>query len=152
MPIIRVRHWERLEPECIRVIMSYLLHLCHNERDGVSNHRPTQRASNTENVSIWWRQYWYHWPYCESSDARRNDQWYGALMFSLLLARTRYWPNSRVFGDLRHHVTVCNGMGLLKKSCSFQNMMFYKTQMESNILSLHWNWLNVLWCRILRAS
>ena len=115
MHIVRVRHGKRLEPKCFRMIISSLLHWRHNEHGGGPNHRPAQMASNAENVSILWRHHWYHWPYCESSDARRNDQWNGALMFSLLLARTLFWPYSRVFGDLRHHVTVCNGTGLLKK-------------------------------------
>ena len=57
---------------------------------------PAQMASNTENVSIWWRHHDHRWI------SRQIGQWCGALMFTLLLFLASCWTNDRITGDLRH--------------------------------------------------
>ena len=73
-----------------------------------------------------WQSWWRHqmeaflryWPFVRGINrspvnSRQKGQWRGALMFSLICARTNTWANHRDAGDLRRHcfhydVTVMN--------------------------------------------
>ena len=88
-PFVKGFHrWPVDSPHNGSVMRFVPLQWCHNERDGVSNHRrldcllnrlfrrrskkisntapltPSQRASNAENVSIWWRHHAFVWCLC----------------------------------------------------------------------------------------
>ena len=109
----------------------------------VTGEFPTQKASNAENVSIWWRHHGEIWCYiCIHSDliqtisyywsfvrgihrslvnSPHKDQWCGALMFSLIWAWTSGWVNNRDAGDLRRYranydVTVMKLLHLIWRS------------------------------------
>ena len=89
---------------------------------------PSQRDSNAANVSIWWRHQDHQ---CHEGNIGKEDefrwipltkgQWRGALIFSLICARTNGW-NNQAAGHLKHHlahydVTVmrwCSGYSIWK--------------------------------------
>ena len=57
---------------------------------------------------IKWKQLPRHWPFVggihrSQVNSSHKGQWRGALMFSLLCARTNGWANHRDAGDLRRH-------------------------------------------------
>ena len=87
---------------------------------------PSQKASNTDNVSIWWHHHlfslhqhinvwmtkWKHfpryWPFVRginrsSVNSPYKGQWRGVLMFSLICAWISGWVNNGEAGDLRRH-------------------------------------------------
>ena len=59
---------------------------------------------------IKWRHFPCYWPFVRgfhrtAVESLHNDQWRGALMFSLICAWTDIWANNRDAGDLRRYCT-----------------------------------------------
>ena len=106
---------------------------------------PAQRASNAENVSIWWRHHVEtfpcHWLFVRGNrwspvDSPHKGQWRGALMFPLICAWTDGWANNRDVGYLRRHgahydVTVTTNTSAYFLECIVRS----DTEFESSLLS-----------------
>ena len=76
---------------------------------------------------------------CEGNPLGANEfpaqrQWRGALMFSIMWARTNGWSNSQDAGDLRRHGAHCDVNVMLRAgfSCFWDNV-----QVHTNALT-HW--------------
>ena len=75
----------------------------------------------SHNDIIKWKHFPHYWPFVRgihqwAMDSPHKGQWHGALMFSLICARTYIWANNWDASDLRHHhtqydVTVMWGFG-----------------------------------------
>ena len=104
----------------------------------VTDEFPSQRTSNAENVSIWWRHHvpfviiyaciwvqtyhddvikWKHfpryWPFVQGIDrspvnSPHKGQWRGVLMFTFIWVWINGWVNNREAGDLRRYRAHCD--------------------------------------------
>ena len=110
-------------------ISALLCHTYSNIMISTTGGFTSQRVSNTESISvslchhvnIWhhacqgfhddvikWKHFPRYWPFVRGIhrspvNSPHKGQWRGALMFTLICARTNGWVNNREAGDLRHY-------------------------------------------------
>ena len=83
-----------------------IIHCCYNDHMEVIMLFAT--CQHTPDDVIMWKHFPRYWPFVRGIhrslvNSPYNDQWRGALIFSLICAWTYGWVNNRDAGDLRRH-------------------------------------------------